>query len=325
MERHIAIDTRGSDTSLATQFKGMELAARRAAVRYTLVGDQVELAPFIMRSSLASSLELHHTAEYIAPGEELTREVLRRRSSMRVALTLVADGKVHAMVSAGDTKALMPLSRMIIGMHPGLEKQRPPLMRDVPTANGLVTVLDLGANLDCDAETLRQFGVHGAGYVRATRGVVHPTVRLASIAGGPPAVTAAAALLVQEETLRFLGFLESNIFETDADVVVFDGFVGNASLKTIEGYALFLRDEIRNAVKSTPQSRIGALLAWSGLKKMAHDLNPRQYNGAPLLGLRDGKVVIKSHGKTTAEGFAQAILVAHKLASNVVTIRGRGT
>lgn len=235
---------------------------------------------------------------------------------MRVAIDLVKSGRADAAVSAGNTGALMAISRFVLKTLPGID--RPAIAQFLPTIKGETLVLDLGANVDCSPEHLLQFGVMGAMLFASIEHVDRPSVGLLNIGSedikGNDAVKQAAELL-RNSGLNFLGNVEGDdIFKGKADVVVCDGFVGNVLLKASEGLAQMLSRLLREEFKRNLLSKLMALVALPVLKRFKHRVDHRRYNGAALVGLRG--VVIKSHGSADAFAFEQAIHRAAEAAAN---------
>jgi len=238
---------------------------------------------------------------------------LRRKkdSSMRVAVELVKDGSANASVSAGNTGALMAVSRYVLKTMAGVD--RPAICSILPNQkNGPTYMLDLGANVDCEPHHLHQFAIMGSVLFSAMEGVKKPTIGLLNVGteeikGNEVVKNTAALLRVDHErgALNFYGNVEGNdIFKGTTDVVVCDGFVGNVTLKAIEGLSRYMK----SVFKSSLLSMLGALIARGALKK----LNPERYNGAGLLGLKG--LVFKSHGGANAYAFEWAIKRAYDAA-----------
>ena len=240
----------------------------------------------------------------------------RRQSSMWLACQSAADGRADSVVSAGNTGALLAISmfamRMLEGAH------RPALASFLPTSRGETVMLDLGANLECDAENLAEFSVMGSVFAQALLGLDAPKVGLLNVGSeelkGHEELRQAAAWLRREGVpVNFHGFVEGNDIGTGlVDVVVTDGFTGNVALKTAEGLARFFAAEIKATLTSGPLAMLGAVIASGALKKMRRRLDPGRVNGGPLLGLNG--IVVKSHGGADAIGYASAIRVAVDLA-----------
>jgi len=240
----------------------------------------------------------------------------KKDSSMRVAIDLVKAGKAQAAVSAGNTGALMAISRFVLKTLEGID--RPAIATILPTRKGQVYVLDLGANVDCSPEHLLQFGIMGAMLVSAVEHVERPSVGLLNI--GEEAikgneVVKRAGELLKTSGLNFYGNVEGDdIYKGTTDVVVCDGFVGNVALKTSEGLAQMLAAFLREEFSRNLLTKIMAVIAMPALKRFKHRVDHRRYNGAALLGLRG--VVVKSHGSADAFAFEQAIHRAAEAASN---------
>lgn len=246
----------------------------------------------------------------------------KKDSSMRVAINLVKEGAAGASVSAGNTGALMAISRFVLKTLPGID--RPAICTMLPTYKGHTHVLDLGANVDCEPEHLLQFGIMGAGLVSAVDGIERPTVGLLNIGEeeikGNETVKAAAELL-RQSGLNFIGNVEGDgiYFHGGADVVVCDGFVGNVALKVSEGLAQMLSTGLREEFSRSWMAKLGALAAMPVLKRFKQRIDHRRYNGASLLGLRG--VVVKSHGSADRFAYRHALARAYDAASHDVLQR----
>jgi glycerol-3-phosphate acyltransferase PlsX len=246
----------------------------------------------------------------------------KKDSSMRVAINLVHRGEAHACVSAGNTGALMAISRFVLKTLPGID--RPAIATVLPNMLGSYTyVLDLGANVDCTPEQLMQFGVMGAMLVAAVEHTERPVVGLLNIGvediKGNETVKRAAELL-RASGLNFYGNVEGDdIYKGTADVVVCDGFVGNAVLKASEGVAQMMTAALREEFTRNPLRKLAALLSAPVLKAFKQRMDHRRYNGASLLGLRG--IVIKSHGSADAYAFGQALRRAEEEVRNDVVRR----
>ena len=241
----------------------------------------------------------------------------KRDSSMRIALEAVRSGEAQACVSAGNTGALMAISRFVLRMLDGID--RPAIAAPLPNARGgVTTVLDLGANVDCSPEHYLQFGIMGAALVSALEGRERPSVGLLNIGEeaikGNDSVKQAGELL-RASNLNFVGNVEGNdIYDGTADVVVCDGFVGNVALKTSEGLAKMLAAFIREEFSRGLTSKLAALVALPVLTRLKARVDSRRYNGASLVGLRG--IVIKSHGSADAYAFEYALRRGYDAACN---------
>lgn len=262
-------------------------------------------------------LRLHQASEVVAMDDPPAIAMRTKKdSSMRVAIDLVKSGEAAAAVSAGNTGALMAISRFVLKTLPGIE--RPAIASVLPSMHGHTYVLDLGANVDCSAQHLLQFGVMGAMLVAAIEHKERPTVGLLNIGEevikGNDVVKEAGELL-RNSGLNFYGNVEGNdIYEGTVDVVVCDGFVGNVALKTSEGLAQMIGAFLKQEFKRTLLTRLMAVFALPVLKRFKKRVDHRLYNGAPLLGLRG--VVLKSHGSADALAFENALSRAAEAASN---------
>ena len=262
---------------------------------------------------LTARAQIHHTSELVT-NEAKPSVALRtgRRSSMRLAIDAVAEGRADGIVSAGNTGALMAMAKFALKMLPGID--RPAIASFFPTQRGESVMLDLGANIECDADNLVQFALMGDAFARSVLGLLQPTVGLLNVGSedlkGHEAVRSAATQLRAENSpVKFHGFIEGNdIAAGTVDVIVTDGFTGNVALKTAEGTARLFSEFLRAAFKHSLLARLGYLLAADALKKMRERMDPRRYNGAMLLGLNG--IAVKSHGGADALGFCNAIGVA---------------
>jgi phosphate acyltransferase len=317
----IALDAMGGDRAPAMVLRGADIALERHPdTHFILFGNEAQIAPLLAKSPrLAEVATMHHTDEAI-PGDAKPSVALRtgRRSSMRLAIDAVADGQADGMVSAGNTGALMAMAKFALKTLPGID--RPAIATLFPTRRGDSVMLDLGANIECDADNLVQFALMGDAFARTVLGLAQPTVGLLNVGSedlkGNDAVRAAAARLRGGMTpIRFYGFVEGDdIAAGTVDVIVTDGFTGNVTLKAVEGVAKLFSESLRASFRYSLSARIGYLFARGALKKLATRLDPRRYNGAMFLGLAG--IAVKSHGSTDAFGFANAIGVAIDLKAN---------
>jgi len=234
----------------------------------------------------------------------------KKKSSMRLAINLVKEGKADACVSAGNTGALMAISKFVLKTVDGID--RPAIAAIIPAIDGHTHMLDLGANVDSSATNLYQFALMGSILAEAVDGIERPRVALLNIGSedlkGNEQVKRAVPLIAQS-SLNYTGFVEGNqIFTDSADVVVCDGFVGNVSLKTSEGVARMVSHYLKQEFKRSLWNKLVGILARPILQSFGNRIDPRRYNGASLLGLRG--VVVKSHGSADAVAFANAIDIA---------------
>ena len=285
----------------------LEFVRKHDDVRAILVGIEEKIRPFL-GSADASRLVIRHASEVVAMDESPALAIRTKKdSSMRVALDLVRHGEADACVSAGNTGALMAISRFVLKMLPGID--RPAICAVLPTISGHVHVLDLGANVDCSPEHLLQFAIMGVSLVGAIEHKERPTVGLLNIGEedikGNDVVKRAAELL-KDSGLNFVGNVEGDgLYKSEAEVVVCDGFVGNVALKASEGLAQLLATFLRQEFSRNLLTRLAALVALPVIKHFKRRVDHRRYNGASLLGLRG--IVVKSHGSADAFSFGNAL------------------
>ena len=314
----------GLKSSVAAALLALQSHPRLAL---TLVGDEASVTQVLIAQGerVNARLNIHHTTEVVGM-HEAPSKVLRGKkdSSLRVAINLVKEGKAHGAVSAGNTGALMATAKFVLKTLPGIE--RPAICAAMPAMRGRPYMLDLGANAECSSQQLLQFAVMGSALATAMQNIARPRVALLNIGEeemkGNDAVQSAAALL-QQSALNYTGFIEGDgIFRGEADVVVSDGFIGNIALKSAEGAAKLMRDFMKEEFLRSPFTKTAGLIARPVLTRVAARIDPRNYNGASLLGLN--AVVIKSHGSADAQSFANAIAVAlHEVEHGVIgKIRG---
>ena len=310
----LAIDAMGGDAAPEVVLDGLELAAERhPSARFLLVGDEARVGGALaLRKRAAKVCSLRHAPEVISGDLKPTVALRMRGSSMRIAIDAVAAGEASGIVSAGNTGALMALAKIIIKTMPEID--RPALAAIGPSARGDVVLLDLGANVQCDARNLVEFAIMGDAFARVALGLTMPSIGLLNVGSeelkGDDRVRAAAEILRDSHVgAQFRGFIEGHdITAGTVDVVVTDGFTGNVALKTGEGALKLMRDLLRQVFTSSVPARLGYLLARPALDRLREWMDPRRYNGAILLGLNG--VVVKSHGGTDALGFAHAVDVA---------------
>lgn len=289
-------------------------AEQEPSVSLILVGREDEIRRHAPQGLLPERVSIQHAAQEVTMGE-LPSKALRTKkdSSMRVAIDLVKKGRADACVSAGNTGALMATARFVLKTLPHVD--RPAIITTIPAINGRTWVLDLGANVDCSADHLYQFAVMGVELVTAVEGLARPTVGLLNIGQeeikGNEQVKNAHELIATSD-LNYVGYVEGDdIFvRDDLDIVVTDGFVGNVALKTSEGVARMVRHFIKAEFHRTFFTKIAALIVLPVLRGLRRRIDPRNYNGASLLGLRG--IVVKSHGGADELSFRNAISIARK-------------
>lgn len=311
MTVRIAIDCMGGDHGLSvTVPAALAFARHEPQAQLLLVGRAADIEGMIGRvTDLRDRVQVRHADEVVTMDEPPAQALRgKRNSSMRVAINLVKDGAADVVVSAGNTGALMAISRFVLKTLDGID--RPAIASVLPNERGgTTTMLDLGANVDCTAEHLLQFAILGSSLVAAIDEKERPTVGLLNIGeevikGNE--VAKRAAELLRASPLNFHGNVEGNdIYKGTTDVVVCDGFVGNVALKASEGLAQMLAGMIKDEFTRGPLSRALAVFAYPVLSRFKRRVDHRRYNGASLLGLRG--IVIKSHGSADAYAFEQAI------------------
>jgi len=304
----IAIDCMGGDHGVSvTVPAALRFAAEEPDVSLLLVGRATEVEAAVGKAT--QRVEVVHAEEIVEMNDPPAIALrTKRNSSMRVAVNLAKEARADVVVSAGNTGALMAMSRFVLKTLDGID--RPAIAGVIPNQSGRgTTMLDLGANVDCGPDHLLQFAVLGSALVAAIEERDRPTVGLLNIGEemikGNEVVKQTADLL-RASPLNFYGNVEGNdIYRGTTDVVVCDGFVGNVALKTSEGLAQMLGGFVREEFKRDPLSRVMALAAYPVLARFRRRVDPRRYNGASLLGLRG--LVVKSHGSADQIAFGVAL------------------
>jgi glycerol-3-phosphate acyltransferase PlsX len=311
----------GGDNAPDMVVRGAELARQRFPnVHFLLFGDEARLQPMLRDlPDLAKVSTIRHT-EIVVAMDDKPSQALRagRGSSMRLAIDAVQDGEAAAVVSAGNTGALMAMAKFVLKTMPGID--RPAIASFFPTMRSESVMLDLGANVQCDANNLVQFAVMGNVFARAVLGVQQPSMGILNVGAeelkGHDAVKVAASML-RDVPLpgRFVGFVEGDdIAKGTVDVVVTDGFTGNIALKTIEGTVKLYGHWLKQTFSMSIWSKLAYLFARPALNGLRAQVDPRRYNGAILMGLNG--ICVKSHGGTDSFGFANAIGVAVNMVQN---------
>lgn len=306
----LGLDAFGGDHAPDIVVEGAHLIALRYPdTRFTFFGKKNKLTPLMQKYPVLAQAEIVHCKDVITSDCDMRTALrLKKTSSMGCALQSVANGQTDACVSAGHTGAFMALSKMILGTIAPID--RPAIATFIPNLKNESLLLDLGANVDCSAQQLTQFALMGDAFARIVLGIEKPRLALMNIGSeiikGNKAVREAFDELNEMKSLNFRGFCEGDdITKGDFDVIISDGFVGNVTLKTIEGFAQFFAEFLRRTAKSSLLARIGFMLARWELKRMFMRIDPRCYNGAMLLGLNH--VAVKSHGGSDGFAFAHAI------------------
>ena len=308
----IALDAMGGDQGPSVVIPAaLEVIQGTQNVTLILVGDQEVIMEHLRErnADVGERIKIQHSSQIVEMDESPAVAMRNKKdSSMRVALNLVKDGSAMACVSAGNTGALMAISRFVLKTIPGID--RPAIIKTLPSMTGRnAFMLDLGANVDSTAEQLFQFALMGSVLAEAIESKTNPTVGLLNIGEedikGNEQVKEAATLL-SASNLNYHGFVEGDdVFKGTVDVVVCDGFVGNVSLKTTEGVARMISHFMKEEFKRTWWTKLLAVIALPVLSQLKKRIDPRRYNGASFIGLRG--IVVKSHGGTDSVGFVHAI------------------
>lgn len=319
----LSVDAMGGDFAPESVVDGAAIffKGRRRQVRLLLHGDEARIRPLLERHpEIVGFCEIRHTDKIVTMEAKPSEAVRRSRgSSMWNAVHAVKDGEAHVAVSAGNTGALMAISKVILRMKPGVH--RPAIAASWPVPTGFCTVLDVGANVDCTPEQLVEFAVLGESFHRAVHRVERPSVALLNVGQeelkGDQTIRDADALLRDAGLdMDYRGFVEGNdISLGTSDVVVTDGFTGNVALKTAEGTARLLGGWIKEALTSSLLAKAGAFfLSLGALKQLRARMDPNNVNGGVFLGLNG--VVVKSHGGTQGPGFSTALRIALEMADS---------
>jgi len=311
MEVKVAIDCMGGDHGVHVTVPAVLNVARSDRdASFILVGMQDAIERELRQHGTTpdTQIGIRHASQVVEMNEAPAAAMRAKKdSSMRVAVNLVEQGEAAACVSAGNTGALMGISRFVLGTLPGID--RPAIATILPSLKGHTYILDLGANVDCTPEHLLQFGIMCSELVSSVEGKQRPTVGLLNIGAedikGNDQVKGAAELM-RASGLNFHGYVEGDdIYKGTTDVVVCDGFVGNVALKASEGLAQMMATYLREEFKRNVFSRLAGLLALPAINAFKNRVDHRRYNGASLLGLRG--IVVKSHGSADAFAFGFAI------------------
>jgi glycerol-3-phosphate acyltransferase PlsX len=319
--RTIALDAMGGDHGPEVVIPGAAISlVRHPALSFLFYGDEAQIAPVLAaHPELAKKSRVVHTPLAVSMHEKPSQALRRGKgSSMWLALEAVQKGEAHAAVSAGNTGALMAMSKLILRPMKGIE--RPAIAALWPTITAECIVLDVGANIGASARQLADFALMGAAMARALFHIEKPTAALLNVGveeikGGEEVKEAHALLKSLELPLDYRGFIEGNeIGQGAVDVVVVEGFAGNIALKTAEGTARQISQYLKDAMMRTLLSRIGAFLARGGFRVLKQKMDPRRVNGGTFLGLNG--IAVKSHGGTDALGFASAVDLGYEMAES---------
>lgn len=319
----IALDAMGGDHAPTSVVSGAEMAlGRYENVHFLFFGDSAKIEPlFRQHPKVGLHSEIIHTDVVIQPDDKPS-VALRRggNSSMRLAIDAVKEGKADCVVSGGNTGALMAMAKIVFRTLPGIS--RPAIAALLPTIKDDCAVLDLGANIECNARDLVQFAIMGDAFARTTLGLAKPKIGLLNVGSeemkGHDEIKEAFNILRNNDLgIDFYGFVEGDdITGGKVDVVVTDGFTGNIALKTAEGTGRMIGHYLRRAFESSLRTKLGYLLAKPAIDNLKQLLDPRSRNGAMFLGLNG--IAVKSHGGTDGYGYYHALCVAIDLVANKI-------
>lgn len=310
----IALDAMGGDFGPDVVLPAAaQVVKARNDVRIILVGDKDRIEACARQHNITFSdrLELRHASEVVEMHDEPGQAIRKKKdSSMRIAINLLQEGVAQAVVSAGNTGALMGTAKFVLKTLPGID--RPAISTTIPSVTGHTHMLDLGANVDCTADHLFQFAIMGSVLAEAVDNIERPRVGLLNIGSEATkgnALTKQADALLQTAPINYIGFVEGDdIYNGKVDVIVCDGFVGNISLKTSEGVAKMISHFMREEFTRNWRNKLIAFVAMPVLNAFRKRIDPRAYNGASMLGLQG--IVIKSHGSADVFAYTRAIEIA---------------
>lgn len=321
----IAIDAMGGDKGLPVVIPAVkQVLAKHESVELILVGIEEQVCSMLKNHHISDNrVSVVHASEVVAMDESPAAALrYKKDSSIRVGVNLVKENKADAFVSAGNTGALMAISKFVLKTIPGV--LRPAIVSAIPSIKGHSYLLDLGANVNCTAENLYQFAIMGAILKSSlNNSAVKPKVKVALLnigeeeIKGTEAIREAGKLLAKNSDIDYIGYIEGDsIYDDTADVIVCDGFVGNVALKTSEGLSQFISDIFKKAYTKSWYTKLLGLMTIPIVNSIREQLDPKNYNGASLLGLNG--LVIKSHGGADVKSFANAIIQAKKEIENDV-------
>ncbi len=306
----IAIDAFGGDHAPTAIVAGaMEAAKEYPQASITLVGDEAQIKMLLSKGEPSANLFVRHAPEMIATDDEPVRAIRRKKgASMVVAATMVREKEADAIISAGNTGALMAAGLLIVGRLPGIS--RPALAPMIPTMDGIgVLALDLGANMDASAEQLLEYAVMGSLYRKEVQNMSQPRVGLLNVGTEPGKgneVTKTAYALLESAPIRFVGNVEArDVLNGVCDVLVCDGFVGNIMLKSLEGTASTIFSALKTEFTRNFVTKLAAALLRPGLRKFRNKMDYKEVGAAPMLGLSG--IVMKSHGSSDARAIKNAV------------------
>ena len=313
----ISIDAMGGDNSPKVVIEGLNLAHKRNPdIRFLVYGDEIKVNQEMERfPSLKAVCQIFHTEEFVHNEDKPSHVIRNRATSMYQAVEAVKRGDAQAVVSAGNTGALMAISKMVLKtIH---KIHRPAIVSIMPRQEGCYVMLDLGANTECNGINLAEFAIMGNIFAKYALGLNSPRVALMNIGAeemkGKEEIHNAASIIKNSNlNLNFIGYIEPHeIPQNKADVVVADGFSGNIALKSVEGTSRLIMRIIKQSIKESFFAKLGIPFMLGAMKKLKNKMDPRLYNGAMFVGLNG--LSVKSHGGTDAFGFSIAIENAARL------------
>ena len=310
----IAVDAMGGDQAPAVEVEGAVVAAREYGLGIILVGREDVLRAELGRHDAAGlSIEIAHASGVISMSDGAARSVRAKDSSIRVAARLVRDGLAQGVISAGHTGAAMAISKVVLGVLPGIH--RPAIAQVFPTPEGTLAVLmDVGANVDCDAEMLADFAIMGAAYSRVVCHRENPRVGILSIGEEEHKgneLTRRATPLLKKLPINFIGNVEGqDLYSGHADVIVCDGFTGNVALKVSEGLVKAIKSMLRTSLEATLTRQLGYALSRGAYDDFRKRVDYSEYGGAPLLGVKGVSIIC--HGRSNAHAIKNAVRVARE-------------
>ena len=313
----ISIDAMGGDKSPKVVIEGLSLVHKRNPdIRFLLYGDEQQVKAELDKfPSLVGACQIFHTEEFVRNEDKPSHVIRNRNTSMYKAVEAVKNGEASAVVSAGNTGALMAISKLLLKTIQKIH--RPAIISIMPHINGRYVMLDLGANTECDGINLAEFAIMGNIFAKYALGIESPRVALMNIGAeaqkGKGEIHVAAHIIQNTNlNLNFTGYIEPHDIPKDkADVVVADGFSGNIALKSVEGTSNLIMKIIKQSVKKSFFAKIGLPFMYGALKNLKKTMDPRLYNGAMFVGLNG--LSVKSHGGTDAFGFSIAVENAARL------------
>ena len=311
MAPRVAVDAMGGDHGPGVVVDGTILACRELGLSADLVGPEAVLRAQLLRAGgQGLPIDLIDAPDVVGMGEKVSLSTLKKRSSIQVALERVRDGAANAFFSAGNTAACWTIAKMVLGTLE--EVDRPALAAVVPQIHGRTVLLDVGANAQCKARNLEEFAVMGSVYTRDVFHTRHPRVGLMSMGEEETKgndLTKEVHEVLKASTLNFVGNVEGHdIFSGKVDVVIMDGFTGNVVLKASETLAEMLMEALKEELTRTPLRKLGAWLSRGAFRAMKQRIDPAEYGGAPLLGMRGCCVI--GHGRSSAQAIRNGVRAA---------------